>query len=260
MTSSDSQQLLPGWLPALLTENYFSACIVHEEARNNEKNVFCLDCCEAICPHCFILHGSHRLLQIRRYIYHDVLRLKDAQKWFDSALVQSYISNGEKVLFLKQRPVSKPCRISAKPCVTCYRAVQPSFTFCSIFCKLQHLVKTGAKLSDHIYGWESPEIQPEPNSGDDDEEEKEKMTPETVLEPAESVSSASGGSAGGRWTDCRRMLASTELAIEIVRKKRSSLGSSSFRASSTPPPATATAIRRRKNQRKKGMPRRSPLN
>ncbi|XP_031390591.1 uncharacterized protein LOC116203065 isoform X2 [Punica granatum] len=79
---------LPGWLQGLLREKFFNACIIHEEARKNEKNIFCLDCSTSFCPHCFSLHSSHRLLQIRRYVYHDVLRLDDAAKLFDCSSVQ----------------------------------------------------------------------------------------------------------------------------------------------------------------------------
>ncbi|CAH9096511.1 unnamed protein product [Cuscuta europaea] len=257
MASEDSQQLLvslPGWLAALLKEKFFSPCFAHQEERKNEKNIFCLDCCEAICAHClFPLHHSHRFLQIRRYIYHDVLRLRDAQKLLDSAFVQSYISNGEKVMFLKERPITRPCRSSAKPCITCQRAVQNPFGFCSISCKLQHMVKTGVKLSDYIRNnWDSL-VLPETAAGDDAQ-----MTPETVLEPAASSSAESASCVsvgGGGLMDCRRILASLAATAEIVRKKRSSL-SSSCRCS--PRPATV-AVNMRKNQRKTGMPYRSPL-
>lgn len=55
---------LPRWLTALLTEKFFNACIIHEDAKKNEKNIFCFDCSEGICPHCTSLHCSHRLLQV----------------------------------------------------------------------------------------------------------------------------------------------------------------------------------------------------
>ncbi|KAL6994659.1 hypothetical protein U1Q18_048023, partial [Sarracenia purpurea var. burkii] len=84
----DSSSHLPRWLEALLREKFFNACIIHEEAKKNEKNIFCLDCCEGICPHCLSPHRSHRLLQIRRYVYHDVIRLGDAEKLMDCAFVQ----------------------------------------------------------------------------------------------------------------------------------------------------------------------------
>ncbi|KAK3033765.1 hypothetical protein RJ639_034207 [Escallonia herrerae] len=79
---------LPRWLEALLAEKFFNACIIHEDEKKNEKNIFCLDCCESICPHCLTPHRSHRLLQIRRYVYHDVIRLGDAEKLMDCASVQ----------------------------------------------------------------------------------------------------------------------------------------------------------------------------
>ncbi|PPS05260.1 hypothetical protein GOBAR_AA15406 [Gossypium barbadense] len=55
---------VPRWLQVLLTEKFFNACIIHEDARKNEKNIYCLDCCISICPHCLAPHSSHRLLQI----------------------------------------------------------------------------------------------------------------------------------------------------------------------------------------------------
>lgn len=55
---------LPRWLEVLFTEKFFNACIIHEEERKNEKNIYCLDCCTSLCPHCLSLHGSHRLLQV----------------------------------------------------------------------------------------------------------------------------------------------------------------------------------------------------
>jgi len=107
----------PRWLQVLLTEKFYNACIIHEEAKKNEKNVYCLDCCISLCPHCLSPHRSHRLLQvlffhyvaqkmqtnpmlnsfnfclhpflqIRRYVYHDVVRLDDAAKLIDCTSVQ----------------------------------------------------------------------------------------------------------------------------------------------------------------------------
>ncbi|KAG6437802.1 hypothetical protein SASPL_102732 [Salvia splendens] len=79
---------IPGWLSALLTEKFFSPCIIHQDQKKNEKNVFCFDCCAGICPYCFYNHRSHRLLQIRRYMYHDVIRIREAEKLMDCAQVQ----------------------------------------------------------------------------------------------------------------------------------------------------------------------------
>ncbi|KAF3787830.1 hypothetical protein EJ110_NYTH09522 [Nymphaea thermarum] len=54
----------PAWLCSLLAEKFFTPCLLHELAKKNEKNIFCLDCVVAICPHCLSLHRSHRLLQV----------------------------------------------------------------------------------------------------------------------------------------------------------------------------------------------------
>jgi hypothetical protein len=80
----------PGWLEALDTQKFFVACSFHEHAKKNEKNICCLDCCTSICPHCVAAHRAHRLLQVRRYVYHDVVRLEDLEKLIDCSSVQVY--------------------------------------------------------------------------------------------------------------------------------------------------------------------------
>lgn len=54
----------PAWLQGLMAETFFAACGVHENRRKNEKNIFCLDCCQSFCPHCLPSHHSHPLLQV----------------------------------------------------------------------------------------------------------------------------------------------------------------------------------------------------
>jgi hypothetical protein len=56
--------LKPAWLEGLMAETFFAACGVHEDRRKNEKNIFCLDCCQSFCPHCLPSHRSHPLLQV----------------------------------------------------------------------------------------------------------------------------------------------------------------------------------------------------
>ncbi|KAH9615852.1 hypothetical protein KSS87_021619 [Heliosperma pusillum] len=79
----------PAWLESLMEETtFFAACANHEARRKNEKNIFCLTCCLAFCPHCLPSHRSHLLLQVRRYVYHDVIRLDDLQKLIDCSYIQ----------------------------------------------------------------------------------------------------------------------------------------------------------------------------
>ncbi|KAM0015423.1 putative transcription repressor PLATZ family [Helianthus debilis subsp. tardiflorus] len=80
--------IFPLDLRFLLDERFFNSCLVHEEEKKNEENSFCMDCCFSLCCHCVIHHKSHRILQIRRYMYNDVLRLKEAQKIFDCSQIQ----------------------------------------------------------------------------------------------------------------------------------------------------------------------------
>ncbi|GMH21058.1 hypothetical protein Nepgr_022900 [Nepenthes gracilis] len=79
---------LPAWLQGLMGETFFTGCEVHLNRRKNEKNIFCLACCLSFCNHCLPSHRPHPLLQVRRYVYHDVVRLDDLQKLIDCAYVQ----------------------------------------------------------------------------------------------------------------------------------------------------------------------------
>ncbi|KAF5729220.1 PLATZ transcription factor family protein [Tripterygium wilfordii] len=143
----------PAWLEGLMGETFFGVCEIHENQRKNEKNIFCLHCCLSICHHCLDLpsHRSHPLLQVRRYVYQDVVRLDDLEKLIDCCYIQPYIINSAKVIFLNQRPQSRSCKGSANICFNCDRILQEPFHFCSLSCKVDHLVYQGEDLSSIIY-------------------------------------------------------------------------------------------------------------
>ncbi|CAK9154482.1 unnamed protein product [Ilex paraguariensis] len=251
MDKLNCSHLLPRWVEALLSEKFFNACIIHEEAKKNEKNIFCLDCCESLCPHCLTPHRSHRLLQIRRYVYHDVLRLGDAEKLMDCAFVQSYTTNSAKVVFLNQRPQTRLSRGSGNICITCDRGLQDPYLFCSLSCKLQYILRTGDELSRYIHKREHITL-PEPGLEDG------QMTPDSVLEPACSVRTSSGTSGSGGTAGevgCRTIACTA--TTEIVRKKRSSV--SAFRVACRPICAPVSEISAAMMNRRKGTPHRSPL-
>ncbi|KHN25914.1 hypothetical protein glysoja_018768 [Glycine soja] len=128
------------WLERLMAETFFGGCGVHQNHKKNEKNVFCLHCCLSICPHCLPSHRSHSLLQVRRYVYHDVVRLGDLENLVDCSNIQPYTINGAKVIFLNQRPQSRSCKGTANSCCTCDRILQEPFRFCSLSCKVDHMV------------------------------------------------------------------------------------------------------------------------
>ena len=47
-----------------------------------------------------------RCVQIRRYVYKDVVRVQDIQAHMDTTGIQTYTSNSAKVVFLRARPHS----------------------------------------------------------------------------------------------------------------------------------------------------------
>ncbi|XP_034708752.1 uncharacterized protein LOC117931791 [Vitis riparia] len=247
-----SSNLLPRWLEALLREKFFNACVIHEYAKKNEKNIFCLDCCTSICPHCLSPHRSHRLLQIRRYVYHDVIRLDDAEKLMDCASVQAYTTNSAKVVFLNQRPQTRQFRGSGNICSTCDRSLQDPYHFCSLSCKIDYLLRTEGKLSKYLFECEYLTL-PEPGC----ELEDGSLTPDSVLEPPGSMrtssSSSAGEGAGG--VGCRTLACTA--TTEFVRKKRSSV--SVYRTACRPICSPVSEISAGMMNRRKGTPQRSPL-
>ncbi|PON37832.1 B-box-type zinc finger [Parasponia andersonii] len=152
------RNMKPAWLEGLMGETFFGVCGAHENRRKNEKNVFCLHCCLSICPHCLPSHRSHPLLQVRRYVYHDVVRLGDLEKLIDCSFIQPYTINGAKVIFLNQRPQSRSCKGSANICFTCDRILQEPFHFCSLSCKVDYLVNQGDDLSTILYRFDESDF------------------------------------------------------------------------------------------------------
>ncbi|KAE8721271.1 Golgi SNAP receptor complex member 1-2 [Hibiscus syriacus] len=185
----------PRWLQVLLTEKFFKACIIHEDAKKNEKNIFCLDCCMSICPHCFHPHSSHRLLQIRRYVYHDVIRLDDATNLMDCSFVQA---TGETVQRLRQF-LHHLRQIPATPISLLFSLLQGE-----LFVKNRRwAVQVPVRVQLFALNYSSLD------------------TPDSVLEP--SVSNKTSSGCGGYDDVWCGALASTAATSEIVRKKRTSL-------------------------------------
>ncbi|CAK9206097.1 unnamed protein product [Sphagnum troendelagicum] len=142
----------PAWLEALLSEKFFVPCTKHAALKKNERNVFCVDCNGGVCQHCCVSssrgggghHHTHCLLQIRRYVYHDVIRLQDMQRLLDCSQVQTYIINSSRVVFLNQRPQPRPSKGLGNACATCDRSLQDSYSYCSVACKADAAIRQAA--------------------------------------------------------------------------------------------------------------------
>lgn len=138
------------WISCLLQTKFFAPCSLHCGMKKNESTYYCTTCvnfCGGICQHCLPEHLGHDLIQIRRYVYCDVVRALDMAPYVDTSGVQTYIINQAKVIFLNHRPQSKFMKAgSPDSCRTCSRSLREGCAFCSLACKVQFLFSQNCPL------------------------------------------------------------------------------------------------------------------
>ncbi|XP_057968301.1 protein RGF1 INDUCIBLE TRANSCRIPTION FACTOR 1 [Malania oleifera] len=241
----------PAWLEALYTQKFFVGCAVHDSAKKNEKNICCLDCCTSICPHCLPSHRSHRLVQVRRYVYHDVVRLEDLEKLIDCSNVQAYTINGAKVVFIKKRPQNRQFKGSGNYCTSCDRSLQEPYIHCSLGCKVDYVLKYKRDLSPYLRACNSLQLSPDflvpQEMGDEEAGDRS-----TIVDCDEQMSSSSGSS--GTSSAENMSMACTEM----VRRKKTS-GMYECRRSASKVSEEDNMASSMIMSRRKGIPHRSPL-
>ncbi|KQJ93802.1 hypothetical protein BRADI_3g06820v3 [Brachypodium distachyon] len=138
----------PAWLRSLVGATFYTPCPTHLGVPKNECNHYCVDCIDEegtttiFCSICFSGHTDHHhVLQIRRSSYHEVVRVVELETVVDISLVQTYVINGDKVVFLNARPMAlghgTKCVGPAGTCLECGRAlIDATFQFCSLGCKI----------------------------------------------------------------------------------------------------------------------------
>ncbi|XP_022738186.1 uncharacterized protein LOC111290930 [Durio zibethinus] len=260
---------IPNWLGILLEEKFFDPCMVHESAKKNEKNIFCLNCCISICPHCLPVHRPHRRLQIRRYVYQDVIRLSDAQKLINCSLVQPYTTNSAKVVFLNERPMSRPFRGYGKFCIKCDRSLQDPFLFCSLSCKVNHseTAKRGGKKLDPTSETLPLFCKTKTDVSLIELEEDHQMTPDSVLDSLVSPRTWSGGSTnttatsnGDSAINCKPLSLVSTVTTEFAKKNKTKKRSCILTPQASCRSRCSQAAAAESISRRKGVPHRSPLN
>jgi hypothetical protein len=145
----------PLWLSGLFHADIFCPCPRHPGARKNDCNLYCLDCTpgvgRAMCAHCVPAHAAAcdaaSVLQIRRYMYQNVVHVADLTGMYDTEGVQAYCINQQRAMLL--RPKAPAARAPGgggagggggpaftKRCGGCAIPLRSDCDFCSLQCKV----------------------------------------------------------------------------------------------------------------------------
>ncbi|XP_010539752.1 PREDICTED: uncharacterized protein LOC104813726 [Tarenaya hassleriana] len=242
MIRTEDENLCPSWLMPMLRASYFVPCSIHAHSNKNECNMFCLDCTDhSFCSYCLINHRDHRLVQIRRSSYHNVVRVNEIQKYIDVSCVQTYVINSAKIVFLNGRPQPRIGKGAANTCEVCFRSLLDSFRFCSLGCKLGGVKRGDTTLTFFLRGKHGRDCQ-------EGAESDETTTPTKIRKTSAfnrlidglSISTVRCNIHGGGRLDQRSWSSGDEAGLNLS-------------------PGTPPIYSHRNSSRRKGVPHRAPF-
>ncbi|KAK7815832.1 hypothetical protein CFP56_001102, partial [Quercus suber] len=79
---------IPPWLNDMCNSIYFCTCIMHQDAKKNDLDHFCIDCRRSLCSNCLSAHMHHNYVKIRRYVYNYVINRQDLCNLFNCSGIQ----------------------------------------------------------------------------------------------------------------------------------------------------------------------------
>uniref|UniRef100_A0A0E0DGY9 Uncharacterized protein n=1 Tax=Oryza meridionalis TaxID=40149 RepID=A0A0E0DGY9_9ORYZ len=94
----------------LLSTRFFLACRAHPASPRTSatSSASSLDCPSPSLPFCYYCrshrHQSHRVIQIRRSSYQDVVRVTEVENALDISGVETYVINSARVVFFNECP------------------------------------------------------------------------------------------------------------------------------------------------------------
>ncbi|XP_031473042.1 protein RGF1 INDUCIBLE TRANSCRIPTION FACTOR 1-like isoform X2 [Nymphaea colorata] len=136
------------WIEKLLKVTFFVDCSIHGLIK---KNMFCIHCGASLCSQCTLKHCSHPLIQIRRYLYNDVVRLEDMRNLVDCSHIQRYIVNGYQAVFLNRQARTGQLKDMDNCCRTCKKMLQHSYHYCSIASGRGYARTTSSASKGHLH-------------------------------------------------------------------------------------------------------------
>ncbi|KAI3733786.1 hypothetical protein L6452_13242 [Arctium lappa] len=145
---------VPPWVLVMINIAY-KDCTIHSNGKENKSDRFCIDCLRSFCNKCSSSkHHGHNYIKIRRYVYCEVISRPDFQKHFDCSGIQGYISNSNKVLFLKKRKpqqqrVTEHQNSRDHRCIVCKLSLADS-SYCSIQCKVSAMAPELATVENNV--------------------------------------------------------------------------------------------------------------